>query len=52
MPDKIEQITNIVKCSREIVMRAVEDMIEFASFAAFFVMVAFGFGLTGNPPLV
>jgi hypothetical protein len=33
-------------------MRVVENMIEAASCAAFFVMVAFGFGLSGNWPLV
>lgn len=33
-------------------MRAVEDIIEAASFAAFFAMVAFVFGLSGNLPLV
>lgn len=38
--------------SGETDMRAVENVIEAASFAAFFAMVAFGFGLSGNLPLV
>lgn len=33
-------------------MRAVEDLIELASIGAFFVMVAFWSGVSGNWPLI
>lgn len=49
----IEQNKNIASwVEQEIVMRAVEDVIELASIGAFFVMMAVWAGVSTNWPLV